>query len=254
LSAWKRWLFPGLCIVLCTAAVQAQQTAISYDPTKYILVDARLLRGSVGYTMFGISDVDSLPDRLGQGVDLRIEARLVSGFMKKSEGFVIADAFYLDLTMGRMSSAPLEYYSDPESRLAYAMRFGYSFLAGYSNEHFGVLGGKGIEWSAAQVGGSGLPGDVLLAFTAPWMARLEYRPGFSEEFRIMLTGWDSFREGRRNSGFRVDIPFLPKRRFFLTYTFSRSDGPVSYATFDNDHYSPGVFTQHMIGLRFGSIY
>lgn len=254
MSARHYWLVPGLCIVLCTAAAQAQQTAISYDPANYILVDARLLRGSVGYTMFGIHDVDTLPDRLGQGVDLRIEARLVSGFMKKTEGFVIADAFYLDLTMGRMSSGPLEYYSDPESRLAYAMRSGYSFLAGYSNAHFGILGGKEVLWGTAQVGGSGLPGDVLLAFSAPWMARLEYRPAFSEEFRIMLTGWDNFREGRRINGFRVDIPFLPKRRFFLTYTLSRSDGPVSYATFDNNTYSPGVFTQHMIGLRFGSIY
>ena len=254
MSARQRWLFPGLCIALCATAARGQQTAISYDPTKYILVDARLLRGSVGYSMFGIRDVDTLPDRLGQGVDLRIEARLVSGLMKKSAGFVVADAFYLDLTMGRMSSAPLAYYEDPESRLAYVMRFGYSFLAGYSNEHFCVLGGKGIEWGTAQVGGSGVPGDVLLAATAPWMARLEFRPAFSEEFRIMLTGWDNFRDGGRNNGFRVDIPFLAKHRFFLSYTFSRSDGPVSYATFDNDRYSPGVFTQDMIGLRFGSIH
>ena len=39
-------------------------------------------------------------DRHGQGVDVRIEGRLVSSFRKKTEGFVIADAFFLDLTMG----------------------------------------------------------------------------------------------------------------------------------------------------------
>ncbi|MEZ4740002.1 MAG: hypothetical protein R2818_11755 [Flavobacteriales bacterium] len=254
MSGPQRWLLLSFGLALSTMRVVAQQTAITYDPTKYILVDARLLRGSVGYTQFGISDVDTLPDRLGMGVDLRIEARLVSSFMKKTEGFVIADAFYLGLSMGRMSSEPLFYYTSPESRFAYVMRFGYSFLAGYSNEHFGVLGSKGVDLSAAEVGGSSLPGDALLATTAPWLARVEFRPAYSEEFRIMLTGWDNFREGTRNNGFRVDIPILPKRRFFLSYTFNRSSGQVAYASFDNDRYAAGVFTQHMIGLRFGSIY
>lgn len=249
-----RWLFLGPCIVLGTAPAQAQQTAIGYDPSKYILVDARLLRGTVGYSRFGIGEVDTLPDRLGQGVNLRIEVRMVSGIMKMTQGFVIADALSVDYTLGRMSSEPLAYYKEPESRLAYAMRFGYSILAGYSSTHFGVLAGKGIGWSTALVGGSGVPGDALFAANAPWMARLEFRPAFSQEFRIMLTGWDDFRREGRNNGFRVDIPILPKHRFFLSYTFDRSDGPVAYATFDNDRYSPGVFTQHMFGLRFGSIY
>jgi len=230
------------------------QTAIVYDPSKYILVDARLLRGSVGYTSFGISDVDTLPDRQGQGVDLRIEARLVSSFLKKTEGFVIADAFFLDLTMGRLSSEPLYYYTSPESRFCTSVAFGYSFLAGYSTERFGILGGKQILWSTAMVGGTDLPGPTLFTFTAPWMARLEFRPGFSQEFRIMLTGWDNFNDDKRTNGFRVDIPFLPKKRFFLTYTFTRATDQVSYASFDNYQYASGTFTQHMIGLRFGSIY
>ena len=231
----------------------AQSTPV-YDASKYVLVDGRLLRGSVGYTGFSISDVDTLPGRQGQGLDLRIEARLISGFHKQTEGFVIADAFFLDLTMGRLSSAPLFYYDDPESRFSTAMSTGYSFLAGYSAERFGILGGKELQWSMAMVGGTYLPGTQLLALTAPWMARLEFRPGFSEEFRIMLTGWDNFNDEKRSNGFRVDIPFLPKKRFFLTYTYARATDQVSYASFDNDKYAPGTFKQHMVGLRSGSIY
>lgn len=239
----------GFTPVLLTA-----QTTASYDASKYVLVDGRLLRGAVGYTSFGISDVDTFPERHGQGLNLRIEARLISGFKKSTEGFVIADAFFLDLTMGRLSSEPLSYYNSPESRFCTAVSMGYSFLAGYSTERFGVLGGKEIRWAMAMVGGTYLPGPTLFTTTAPWMARLEFRPAYSREFRIMLTGWDNFNADKRTKGFRVDIPFLPEKRFFLTYAFSRAMGEASYATFDNDQYAPGTFTQHMIGLRFGSIY
>ncbi|MBK9765208.1 MAG: hypothetical protein IPO87_18205 [Flavobacteriales bacterium] len=248
-----RLLFALLGFAPFLLAAQSQ-TVIVYDPSKYILVDARTLRGSFGYTSFGISDVDTLPDRQGQGLDVRIEGRLVSSFRKKKEGFVIADAFFLDLTLGVLSSEQLYYFTSPESRFSTAAAIGYSFLAGYSDERFGILGGKEVLWSTAIVGGTELPGPSLFTFTAPWMARLEFRPGFSQEFRIMVTGWDNFNNAKRTNGFRVDIPFLPKKRFFLTYTFTRASDQVSYASFDNYQYAPGTFTQHMIGLRFGSIY
>lgn len=235
-------------------ATTAQQTAVVYDPTKWILIDARMLRGAIGYSMFSIHDVDSLPARQGQGVNERIEARLVSMFVERDEGFMIADAFFLDLTLGRMSSEPLFYYDNPESRFSMMMQFGYSFLAGYSAKNFGLLGGKSFNWSSATVGGTSLPGMELLTGTAPWMIRAEWRPAFSNEFRIMLTGWNNFNNARIDQGFRVDIPFLPKRRLFLTYEYGRRGSDVSYATFNNDQYAPGYFTQHMVGIRFGAIY
>lgn len=253
LFPWRA--LPFIFALLAPVAGKAQtQTATIYDPTKYILVDARLLRGAVGYSTFGISEVDTLPARQAQGINERIEARLVSGLLKHEEGFVIADAFFLDLTFGRMSSEPLYYYDNPESRFSMLMQFGYSFLAGYSTEKFGVLAGKSFNWSSAFIGGTSLPGVELLTGTGPWMMRAEMRPAFSNEFRIMLTGWDNFNNERRDQGFRVDIPFLPKRRLFLTYELGRRGGDVSYATFDNDQYSTGVITQHLFGLRFGSIY
>jgi hypothetical protein len=227
---------------------------VVYDPTKFILVDGRLLRGAVGYASFGISDVDTLADRRGHGVDMRIECRLVSGLVKRTKGFVIADAFFLDLTLGTLTSEPLYYFSTPEGRFSSTMTFGYSFLAGYSTEQFGVLGGKSFNWSTAFVGGTELPGRELMVGTAPWMMRLEYRPAFSNEFRIMLTGWDNFNDLKRSNGFRVDLPFLPKKRFFLTYELSRVASDVSYASTDNGVYATGIFTQQMFGLRFGSIY
>lgn len=242
----------GLALTMGTA--RAQQTAVVYDPTKYILVDARLLRGHLGYASFGISDVDTLPDRLGQGVNMRIEARIVSSLVKRTEGFVIADAFFLDLTLGALTSEPLYYYDNPEDRFSGAMSFGYSFLAGYSTDRFGILGGKSFNWSSVFVGGTALPGVELMVGHAPWMMRLEFRPAFSNEFRIMLTGWDNFNDLKRSNGFRVDVPFLPKKRFFLTYEHSRLGGDVSYASFDNGQYATGLFTQHLFGLRFGSIY
>jgi len=245
-------IFVGLLAALCTA--QAQQTVVSYDPTKYVLVDARLLRGAFGYASFGISDVDTLADRQAQGINLRIEARLVSGLVKRTEGFVIADAFFLDLTLGALKGEPLYYYDNPEDRFSGAMAFGYSFLAGYSTERFGLLGGKSFNWSTAFVGGTELPGGELMVGTAPWMMRLEFRPAFSKEFRILLTGWDNFNDLKRSNGFRLDVPFLPKKRFFLTYEFSRVGSDVSYASFDNGTYATGVFTQHLFGLRFGSLY
>jgi len=235
-------------------SAQAQRTATVYDPTQYVLVDPRLLRGAIGYATFGISEVDTLADRVGQGINLRIEARMISGFMKRTEGFVVADAFFLDLTLGKLTSEPLSYYDNPEDRFSTAMTFGYSFLAGYSTEHFGILGGKSFNWSTAFVGGTTLPGAELMVGHAPWMMRLELRPAFSKEFRVMLTGWDNFNEAKRSNGFRVDLPFLPKRRLFLTYAMSRLGGDVSYATFDNDRYANGLFTQHLIGLRFGPLY
>ena len=250
----KRAALGFVGLALCGGVDAQSQKATVYDASKYILIDASFLRGSVGYTTFSIGDVDTLADRQGSGVDLRIESRIVSAIMQKDEGFVIADAFFLDLTLGGLSSEPLTYYKDPESRFSTAMKFGYSFLAGYSNDHFGVLGGKSFEWFSSSVGGTSLPGEDLFIGSAPWMMRMELRPAFSKEFRIMLTGWDNFKDERMNKGFRVDIPFLPEKRFFITYTFSRIGGDVAYATFNNDQYAPGIFTQHMIGLRFGSIY
>jgi|GEM_PF-1135623 len=246
--------FLVLLTTVLTPAAHAQQTATIYDASKYILIDARLLRGAIAYSTFTISDVDTLPAREGQGINQRIEARLISGLVKREEGFVIADAFFLDLTLGRMSSEPLFYYDNPESRFSVTMQFGYSFLAGYSAEKFGVLAGKSFNWSSASIGGTALPGVDLFTSTGPWMMRAEVRPAFSNEFRIMLTGWDNFNNERRDQGFRVDIPFLPKRRFFLTYEYGRRGSDVSYATFDNDQYSTGIFTQHLFGLRFGSLY
>lgn len=243
-----------ICIGLLLTTAQAQQKTTVYDASRYVLVDARLIRAAVGYSSFGISKVDTLADRLAQGINLRAEARLVSGFLKRDEGFVIADAFYLDLTMGMLQSEPLFYYANPEDRFSTVAAFGYSFLAGYSTERFGALAGKGFDWTAAFVGGSTFPGPDLFISTGPWMARFEFRPAFSNEFRIMLTGWDNFNPEKRHTGFRVDIPFLPRKRFWLTYNYSRIGSSVSYATFDNDQYAKGILTQHIIGIRVGSIY
>jgi hypothetical protein len=232
----------------------AQQKATVYDASRYVLVDARLLRGHIGYSAFHIGQVDTMPDRAAHGIAQRIEARLISGFVKRDEGFVVADAFFLDLTLGSMTSDPEAYYKDPESRFSLFMRFGYSFLAGYSHERFGVLAGKSFNWSAAMVGSTSLPGQELLSPTGPWMMRVELRPAFSKEFRVMLTGWDNFKDVRRDKGFRVDVPFLPGRRLFLTYQFDHLAGDVSYVTLDNARPANGVLTQHLFGLRFGSIY
>lgn len=230
------------------------QTVASYDATKYVLVDGKLLRGNVGYSMFTIGDVDTLPDREAHGVNLRIEARLISGFLKEHGGFVLADAFFLDLTMGTLKSEPLYYYDNPEDRFSSMASFGYSVLAGYSTERFGALAGKGVKWSSTNVGDSWLPGAQLFSTTAPWMLRLEGRPAFSNEFRVMVTAWDNFNSAKRDQGFRVDIPIAPRKRFFLTYEYGRRTADVSYVSFDNGVYAPGSITQHMVGFRFGSIY
>jgi len=243
-----------LCLALTPSAGAQQQKVMVYDASKYILVDARLLRCAIGYSTFSINDVDTLQDRLAQGLNMRTEARIVSGLVKRTEGLVIADALFLDLTMGLMRSAPIFYYDNPEPRFSYAMQFGYSFLAGYSNEHIGALGGKSFNWSGATVGGTDLPGAKLLTATGPWMARFEFRPAFSNEFRIMLTAWDNFNPDQIDQGLRVDIPFLPENRFFLTYQYGHRSGDVSAASFDNYRYAPVTFTQHLFGLRVGSIY
>ena len=70
----------------------------------------------------------------------------------------------------------------------------------------------------------------------------------------MFTGWDNFNDQKRDRGFRVDVPFLPGRRLFLTYQFDQLGGDVSYVTLDADRPASGVLTQHLFGLRFGSIY
>jgi len=241
-------------LVVMPTILRAQQKATVYDGSRYVLVDANFMRGAFGYTWFSIGDVDTLPARHGQGIDLRIEARLVSGVLKRKEGFVFADAFFLNTSMGRLTSEPLYYYRTPEDRFSVIVRTGYSFMAGYSAKRFGVLAGKSFDWSGAFVGGSDLPAEDIFIATGPWMARVELRPAFSKEFRLMLTGWDNFNDAKRHTGFRVDVPFLAEKRFFLSYEFTRIGGPVSYATFDNGVSAPGVFTQHMVGLRFGSIY
>lgn len=242
------------CLGLVPAALHAQQQATVYEGSKYVLLDANLMRGAFGYTAFTIGEVDTLPDRHGHGIDLRIEARLVCGVLKRKEGFVIADAFILDASLGQLTSEPLSYYKTPEDRFSVIVRWGYSFMAGYSAKRFGILAGKSFDWTGAFVGGSDLPAADIFIATAPWMARVELRPAFSKEFRLMLTGWDNFNDAKRHTGFRVDVPFLAGKRFFLTYEYSRIGGPVGYATFDNGVNAPGVFSQHMVGMRFGSIY
>lgn len=245
-------ILPFTFIVLALAA--NAQTVQSYDATKYVLVDGKLLRGNVGYSTFALSDVDTLPDRLAHGVNLRIEARLISGFLKEHDGFVLADAFFLDLTMGSLKSEPLFYYDNPEDRFSSMASFGYSVLAGYSTERLGALGGKCFKWSSTNVGGSWIPGAQLFSATGPWILRLEGRPAYSSEFRVMLTAWDNFNQDKRDQGFRVDLPIAPRKRFFLTYEYGRRTADVGYATFDNGVYAPGAITSHMIGFRFGSIY
>jgi hypothetical protein len=243
-----------LALLLSAFTTWAQQSATVYDASRYVLVDAKLLRGHIGYSTFRIGQVDTMPDRAAHGLAQRIEARIISGFVKRDEGFVVADAFFLDLTLGSMTSDPEAYYKDPESRFSLFMRFGYSFMAGYSHKNFGILVGKSFNWSAAMVGSTSLPGQELLSPTGPWMMRLELRPAFSKEFRLMLTGWDNFTDVRRDKGFRVDVPFLPGRRLYLTYQFDHLAGDVSYVTLDNGRPANGVLTQHLFGLRFGSIY
>jgi hypothetical protein len=225
-----------------------------YDPNHYILIDPRMIRGSLGYTNMKIKDVAGIPDRIGHGFNTRFEVRFLSWILKRQHGFVLTDGMNVDLSIGYMSTEPIKYYNSPESKFASSLRFGYSVMSGYSNRRIGLLGGKNFEWLSSFIGGSFFPGDKLILGTAPWIMRLEFRPAFSNEFRLMVTGWDNFTHDRTNKGFRVELPIKPKKRLFICYENIFFKTQVSSAAFDNNVYAPGILNLQNIGLKYGAIY
>jgi len=243
-------------VFLAHAGNSQTKTLIVYDPSKYVLVNPRLIRGEIDYSNFSVHGNGKFNDRNGWGVRLRNEARIISSFMENEDHrFFLYDAFYFDLTMGKMTSKPYTGYSDTEATFATLISMGYDLYAGYRNERFGFLAGKKFNWNSARIGMTSIPGDGSLFYRlSPWSFRMEYCLGFNYEFRLVLSGWNSFSKERKNYGLKIDVPIHPKKRFFLTaeYNYYKAIAEANY--FAGDTRYGARIGQFSIGFRVGSIY
>jgi hypothetical protein len=223
------------------------------DGRDYIVVNPKLFRGAIGFSQTNLS-MDTVARRTADYLYLRIEARVISGFMSKKNKFAIRDAFFLDMGMGELTSTPLTYYGTPEHKLAVHSSFGYEFLAGYRNHDYAAMGGLKLTWNAAIIGSSNMPGKNLYAGYYPLFVRGEYRIGKGEECRLVLMAWDNFKKDKNYAGASIDVPISNKWRFFITAEYRHYTSDAAPANYDNYKYANGKCNLWLLGFKFGTIY
>ncbi|MEO6882686.1 MAG: hypothetical protein ABI199_01535 [Bacteroidia bacterium] len=240
---YKKIIFLGLFL-----------TCIGKLKSQVVYVDPNLIRGDISFTQMNLK-FDGIPVRKAIGLHTKVGGRIISGFMSAKNKICVRDEFFLDLTLGKLTSTPLTYFNESESKFSTAGMFGYEFLVGYRTEKYAAMGGVKLQWTNIFIGSSEFVGDKLFISSSSLMLRGEYRIGDAEEFRIVFMGWSNFNSEKNNSGFNFDFPISKKRRLWLTFQYQA----MSYinsapANFDNGKYINGSFNQWFAGIKVGSIY
>jgi hypothetical protein len=242
-----------LLFIVFTCRIKSQVVNGS-GGNKYIYVDPKLIRGDISFSKANLNFPDIRP-RDALLLHTKCGARIISAFMTKKNKFAIRDEFFCDLSLGKLTSEPLKYFNNAESKFSTVFQFGYEFMAGYRNEKFALMGGLKFQWSNAFIGRSEFSGNKLLPGTYPLMIRGEYAIGNGEEFRLVCMAWSNFNSEKNSSGANIDIPISKKRRLWFTvqYQYMTCSGSAP-ANFDNNNYTTGFFNQWFAGIKVGSIY
>lgn len=256
--------FKWLCLMLILhsgMSISAQKSVtVYYLGADDILVDARMIRGQVGYSWIRTSPfLDSAKSRTAQMVELKCEFRLISSAMDKYDNFVVHDALYTDMSMGKLTSIPLGVgvgSTEVEGKFSVAFNWGYDFFMGYRNKHWGLLAGIRPQWSMLSMGdfsSDSTPGGLdVFSVSYPLAIRGEWRPFSHFEYRIITTAWSSLIGGAKWSGCRIEIPTLPKSRFWIFGEYSLYD--YTYLYLSTDATKSGRTQCFTAGIRFGSIF
>lgn len=253
-----------ILLVLLTGAGSLGQKKVTihyYGPNDVIL-DARMIRGQFGYNWTDISKLaDSINHRTAQMVDLRCEFMMVSNAMDKYMNFVVHDALYTHMSIGKMTSAPIGANLpagdiDREGRFSVAFKWGYDFYMGYRNKNWGLMGGIRPQWSMLSIGDfsseANSGGLGFFTFDYPLAIRGEWRPFSHFEYRLITTAWTSVREGMVNKGVKIEVPTFPKSRYWLFFELSTNNNQYLYLS--TDKASAEKTTMMTAGIRFGSIF
>jgi hypothetical protein len=227
-----------------------------------ILIDPKVLRAQLGYTwMDGRHLTDTLDHRKAETFHMKIETRIFSNMIDKYMNFVVHDAFYLGMDMGKVKSHTIGENLDPgdfnrEDKFALNWSFGYDFFLGYRNTSWGLMAGIRPQWSTTSLGDfspSATDGGLsLLYFARPLAIRGEWHPFSHFEYRIIATAWSSVIGGAPWSGFRLEIPTLPNTRFWLFAEYQKYGYQWEYLSTDKG--PEGSFGMITLGIRTGSIF
>ena len=242
-----------LCLVIFTGKVFSQISP-TLKPGE-VLIDARVIRGQFGYTQMQLSNADTFSSRIVDAINLKAEFQLLSTLFGYYNRFVIYDALYTEMLFGKMRNNPIQHgKSDTESKLSFGFRWGYDLFAGYRTEKYGILAGIRPRWMMAAIGDLTMGGNSLgyFVYTMPFAVKGEYRLGYHNEFRIMLTLWDNFSAKKGNRGARLEIPFNPSGRWWVFGEYETYNHSVDYVFGINPNNA--AYKTLTVGIRVGSMY
>lgn len=246
----KNVLATTLFLTLVSNVLYAQQ---------YIYVSRagvrNLLRVNLAATQFSLTPKDSATNT-AYGVHLSNEVKIISAWWKKDWAFTVHDAFYFDISMGRLhnsarKNSPTSFSGRDESRFCFTTNFGYLLLAGYRNPKWGALGGIDFRWRGATVGDMKTPNTYgnLFNYSRPVVIRGEYC--ISDEVadkRVIATLWYDAGTTARTKYFstRLEYPLGKGGRWWalFQYTSEQSQGEDRY-------YSPAFINMYFKQLSLG---
>ena len=254
----KLFLLTGICLLMNTISNAQEKLYISEEGVY------KFFRVNVAATNWNIKPLDS-QSRSATGIYLNNEGKIISGFQKKTLGFTIHDAFYFDMSFGKMNQdARIAHNGEVESKLSININMGYLGLAGYRTERWAALGGLDFRFFNYSVGGSDLPnvnGSLFYAST-PIVLRGEY--GFSKSnpnVRAILSVWTtrSYAHYEKTAStkapyhaVRLELPLTGKGRFWLfaQYVNTKQLGEDTHMFYPA---RVATFNQYMVGLRVGNL-
>jgi hypothetical protein len=248
--------------MLCCMDSFAQKTGSVYAPGPYeVVVDARALRAEAGWSVFNMTDIsDTISRRTGAGIHLKNEFKLLSHLVDKYSEFVVWDAGYLAMQLGKVNSEtigedlPRDDISR-EGKFLSGFQFGYDVLIGYRNKYWGLLAGVRPQWQGTNAGDFSISstrgGFGLLRYSSPVALRAEWRPFAHFEYRIIATAWKSVFGTTGQSGFRIELPTLPSKRYWLFAEYSVQN--TSWLYLSTVEGPPGSCRMWTFGLRVGSL-
>lgn len=196
--------------LLATAGTAAAQERCAHPG---FCTDLRVLSAVLGYGSARIGGLDTIPDQVMQGLNVRIDVHIVS-LLLKDLPLRTYDALFGDLSYGHRTSDSLPglFAGDVQPTTGFQATFGYQFLAGPRLSGIALLGGLGVEEHYHDIGGSTVNGK-----STSLVARLE----LGGRKRIVITGWHAV-GGDALNGARIDVPFF--RRLDLTAMYWQADG------------------------------
>lgn len=257
----KHFFLPA-CLLLSLSGWAQRAGWVYVAGADEILVDPHVLRSDLGWFRMNADHItDSSARRTAEGIHLKVEIKTFSNMIDKYMNFVVYDALTFGMQLGKIKSETIGENLPPgdalrETRFTNAAQFGYDFYLGYRNKNWGLLAGIRPQWSFASLGdfssNATAGGFGLMHFSYPLALRAEYRPVSHFEYRIITYAWSGVLGGEKNSGFRVEIPTFPGKRFWLFFESSSYNYRWEYLSTDQ---SPrGKQQVILFGLKSGSLF